>query len=64
MIMGEEIIAYCVKCKKKQKMVMDKSKLVVSKIGMEMRKGPCIKCGCIMCRILGKAKAVKKGSKK
>ena len=49
----KEYIGYCVKCKKKRE--MEKAKVVVSKSGMNMAKGTCIKCGTKMCRILGKA---------
>jgi hypothetical protein len=48
-----EIVGYCVRCKKKQKMVG--VKVVVSKSGMNMAKGQCIKCSCNMCKIMGKA---------
>jgi hypothetical protein len=46
---------YCVKCKKKRE--MKNVKVVVSKSGMDMAKGECVKCDCKMCKILGKHKS-------
>lgn len=45
--------AYCVRCKAKRQ--FKSHKVNVSKTGMNMAKGECIKCGCKMCKILGKA---------
>uniref|UniRef100_A0A6M3IUF0 DUF5679 domain-containing protein n=1 Tax=viral metagenome TaxID=1070528 RepID=A0A6M3IUF0_9ZZZZ len=52
--MAKTYEGYCVKCKKKRE--MEKVKVVVSANGMNMAKGSCIKCGCKMCKIIGKAK--------
>lgn len=50
----EEIIGYCMKCKKKRKMVEIKKKIMEN--GNKMAKGKCEKCDCGMCKILGKEK--------
>ena len=51
----KEIIptAFCVRCKKKQTMVNAKPGKM--KNGMKVLKGQCSKCGCKMCKIVGKA---------
>jgi NAD-dependent SIR2 family protein deacetylase len=47
---GENMEAYCVKCKKK--MEMTDAKKTKMRNGREMMKGTCPKCGTGMCRIL------------
>lgn len=49
-----EITGYCMKCKKKRKMT--EVKKTTMKNGNKMAKGKCEKCGCGMCKILGKEK--------
>ena len=49
-----EVKAYCVRCKKMQVMVDPKEKKM--KNGMNTARGACVKCGCKMCKILGKGK--------
>jgi len=51
--MPKEITGYCVRCKKKREMT--NTKPFKMKTGMKAMKGECIKCGCKMCKILGKA---------
>ena len=52
--MAKTYEGYCVRCKKKRE--MEKVKEVVMKNGMNTARGECIKCGCKMCKILGKKK--------
>lgn len=51
--MPETYQGYCVRCKKKA--TMKEYKISKMKNKMKVAKGPCPKCGTIMCRILGKA---------
>lgn len=46
-------IAYCVRCKDKQE--VSNAEVVTMKNGRRRLKGTCIKCGCGMSKILGKA---------
>ena len=50
--------AYCVKCKKKQK--MNSPKECTLKNGRKAMKGKCPKCNTTMCRIMGGAAKKKK----
>jgi len=55
--MPEEVIAFCVKCKKKQSMKDPTEVEIKGKGGTKRRalKGTCSECGTKMFRILGKA---------
>ena len=46
-------VGRCMRCKADRE--MKNEKVVVNKRGMKMAKGQCVKCGCNMCKILGKA---------
>lgn len=50
-----EYQGYCVKCKEKG--VVFKGNVEVTKTGMNIAKGPCPTCGTTICRIMGKASA-------
>lgn len=50
----ENIIGYCMKCKKKRE--MSGIKKTTMKNGNKMAKGKCVNCGTGMCKILGKGK--------
>ena len=47
---AEELMAYCVKCKKTQ--VMNEGKETKTKNGRRMMKGVCAACGTVMCKFL------------
>ena len=53
MAKNEEVKAYCVVCKKMRTMKSPKPKKM--KNGMNTLRGTCVKCGCKMCKITGKA---------
>jgi hypothetical protein len=46
-------VAYCVRCKSKEE--VKNPEVVQTKNGRRRLKGTCIKCGCGMSKILGKA---------
>jgi len=50
------ITAYCVKCKEKG-VKMNDPKIHITAKGGFMAKGPCPKCGTIMCAMMSKEKA-------
>jgi len=51
--MSKTYEGYCVRCKKKRE--MENTKKFTMKSGMNAVKGECVKCGCKMCKILGKS---------
>lgn len=52
--MAKKYTGYCVRCRQVRE--MKAPKMVVMKSGMNSARGKCIKCGCNMCKIVGKAK--------